>query len=461
MARTGLFLPADTYRVSVLADEIQTVLQQAYSSVWVAGEAQRLRSSANGHLYFELVEKGAGDRIVGKLDAVVWRRDHQRIRRSLDTRGVLAEGQEIRCRGNLDFYPAGGRLQFVVREIDPVFTLGLLARRRQEVLADLRRRELADLNGERVLADLPLNIGLVTAPDSAAYHDLVSSLQESGYGFRVAFTAAAVQGPRAERELSSSIRRLSSIPDLACIVLTRGGGSRSDLAAFDSGLVAEAVCRSKLPVLTGLGHEIDQAVVDVVAHTAFKTPTAVAEFLVARVAEQEARLLLVRAALRREALAPIQAGQASLRHAVRGLRAAQFRVKESRSSVRRLCDRLGASSRLLLGSGRQASQRLAGKLALLGPQVLTQARSSRRLAAQRLVDLSRSRSREGRARLEALDHLLRELSPDRVLRRGFSVTRDEQGRAVREVSAVELDQKLTTELASGTLTSLVTGRAPD
>ena len=93
--------------------------------------------------------------------------------------------------------------------------------------------------------------------------------------------------------------------------------------------------------------------------------------------------------------------------------------------------------------------------------MLTEARSSRRLAAQRLVDLSRSRAREGRAKLDSLDHLLRELSPDRVLRRGFSVTRDEQGRAVREVAAVEIDQKLTTELASGTLTSLVTGRAPD
>ena len=123
--------------------------------------------------------------------------------------------------------------------------------------------------------------------------------------------------------------------------------------------------------------------------------------------------------------------------------------------------RLGAASRLLLGNGRQSSQRLAGKLALLGPQVLSEARSSRRLVAQRLVDLSRSRAREGRTRLEALDHLLRELSPDRILRRGFSVTRDEQGRAVREVSAVKLDQKLTTELASGTLTSLVTDRTVD
>ena len=114
-----------------------------------------------------------------------------------------------------------------------------------------------------------------------------------------------------------------------------------------------------------------------------------------------------------------------------------------------------------MGNRCQVSQRLAGKLALLGPQVLSEARSSRRLVAQRLVDLSRSRGREGRARLDALDHLLRELSPDRVLRRGFSITRDAEGRAVREVSAVELDQKLTTELASGTLTSLVTGRTTD
>ena len=459
-AQSGLFLPADTYRVSVLAAEIKGVLQHAYSSIWVAGEAQRLRPHSNGHLYLELVEKGAGDRIVGRLEGVVWRRDLQRIRRSLESDELLREGQEIRCRGNLDFYPGGGRLQFVIREIDPVFTIGLLARRRQEVLVDLRRRRLADLNGEHELAAVPLQVGLVTAPDSAAYHDFLSSVQESGLGFRVAFAPASVQGPRAESEIARALRRLGAMPGLDCLALIRGGGSRSDLAAFDSLAVSETICASPLPVLTGLGHEIDQSVSDVVAHTSFKTPTAVAEFLVQRIAEQEGRLGRAREALRRQALAPIQTGRKAVHHAVLGLRAAELRVGEAGVRLQGLGNRLCRASGRRLNAGREGSSRLAGRLAALGPRSLDVARSSRQMVLQRLVDLSRARSRESGARLEALARLVRELSPHRTLRRGFSITRDASGRAVRTAVQVELEDELTTELASGTLSSRVTSRDP-
>src|SRR4029078_7543944 len=115
--------------------------------------------------------------------------------------------------------------------------------------------------------------------DSAAYHDFLSCLRESGYGFRVIFFHAAVQGKEAEREVVSALRALAGL-DVDCAVLIRGGGSRTDLAAFDSRAIAEAVARAPLPVLTGLGHEIDQSISDLVAHTALKTPTKVAELLV-------------------------------------------------------------------------------------------------------------------------------------------------------------------------------------
>lgn len=459
MVQPDLFLPGDTYRVSVLADEIQAVLQQAYRSIWVAGELQRLRPSAAGHVYFELVEKGEGDRIVGRLDAVIWRSDYRRISRALgDCDQVLAEGQEIRCRGNLDFYPAGGRLQVVVREVDPVFTLGLLARRRQVVVAELRRSGLFDRNKSLALAEIPLRIGLVTSAESAAYHDFLSSLRDSGYGFQVSVASASVQGPRAAVEVSRALRSLWRRGSLDCLALVRGGGSRSDLAAFDSEEVAEAVCTSALPVLTGLGHEIDQAVADLVAHRAFKTPTSTAEFLVLRVAEAEQRLKTARSALSRSAGKPIERGWRSLTDAQRGLRGAGV-------GVARLSDRLDSFRRRAIAAGRvgvaDARRRLlraGSRLAPIGPLRIERARYAASLVSRRLVDLSMSRNRETRARIAALDRLLRELSPQRTLQRGFTITRDAGGRAIRSAAEVEVNQAVTTQLAEGTLTSRIVDR---
>src|SRR5262245_1036638 len=131
-------LHLQTFTVSQLGEEVRAFLGEAFPGVWVMGELQRLRPSRNGHLYFELVEKGHADQIVGKVEAVVWRTDVQRLRRELEKSGQsLQEGMTVRCLGAVEFYAPGGRLQLTVREVDPLFTLGLLARRRQETLAAL------------------------------------------------------------------------------------------------------------------------------------------------------------------------------------------------------------------------------------------------------------------------------------------------------------------------------------
>ncbi len=282
--------PSATYSVSELAAEIGAVLADSFPPLWVVGEVQRVRPSQRGHLYFELIEKGQGESILAKLDAVLWRSDHERVRSVLAAQGLaIVEGVEIRLRASVDFYGPAGRLQLVVREVDPLFFLGQLERRRRELLAELASAGLLERNRELPLPELPLTVGLVTSEGSAAYHDFLTTLAESGYGFRVLFVHSAVQGKGAEQELVSALELAGSLP-LDCLVLVRGGGSRSDLAVFDSREVARAVALCPVPVVTGLGHEIDQAIADRVAHTAVKTPTKAAELLVARVAEAEAEL---------------------------------------------------------------------------------------------------------------------------------------------------------------------------
>jgi exodeoxyribonuclease VII large subunit len=410
-ALSTLALFETTYTVSELCGEVKGLLASAFPSVWVVGELQRVKASPRGHLYCELVEKGADDEVVGKLEAVLWKTDHQRVARLLARSGQqLADGQEVRLRGNLDFFAAGGKVQLCVREVDPAFTLGQLERRRRETLAALAAAGLLERNRALPLPELPLRVALVTSKDSAAYHDFLSGLAESGYGFCVVFVHVSVQGREAEREVVSALAALAGA-GVDCAVLVRGGGARADLAAFDSRAVAEAVARAPFPVLTGLGHEIDRAIADLVAHTAVKTPTKAAELLVERVVRAEQRLVELRQALLRQGAAPLRAGREALGRAERGVRLARLR---------------------LAGRGTRVAE-LGRALGRAGQGVL-------RAAARRT---------------EGLERLCRQLGPERTLARGFSITRTAEGALLRDAARAAAGELLVTSLAAGALRSRV------
>jgi exodeoxyribonuclease VII large subunit len=385
-----------------------------------------------------LIEKGDEDEIVGKVEAVAWRGDFQKIKKSLaDTGQELTEGQQIRCRGSVDFYAPFGRLQFVVREVDPVFTLGLLAKRRQETLKALEAAGLLTRNREQPLPELPLRLALITSEGSAAYHDFLSTLKESGFGFQVFFIHASVQGREAEREVASALAALGGL-EVDCAVLIRGGGSRADLAVFDSRRIAEAVARAPVPVLTGLGHEIDESISDLVAHTALKTPT-----------------VEIRQALRREALEPLRLGREAVGRAERGLALARYRLAEASTRVAHAARMLGAAidRRLRRATGRL--DEIRERLMVIGPiRVEQQARAPERLVEQ-IVAASRGKLRELAARLQGWEMMCRQLAPEKTLQRGFSITRDSRGKLVLSPRDVDSGDLISTELARGKLKSRV------
>lgn len=375
---------------------------------------QRLRPSAAGHQYFDLVEKGEGaarDQVVGVLSAVIWKGEYLRLRPVLERAGErLAEGLRVRCRVSVDFYPPGGRLQVQVREIDPTFTLGDLAKRRQETLLALAEAGLMERNKALALPPLPLAIALVTSIGSAAYHDFLATLQESGYAFRVLAVHSAVQGAEAERSLPGALA-LAAVSACDCVVLIRGGGAKSDLAVFDSQAVAEAVARAAKPVLTGLGHEIDEAVADLVAWRSFKTPTKVAEELVARIANAEVAVARLREQVARQARLTVSEADGRLARAERRAVAARARLTQ------------------------------------VGLRLATLAEGLRRVARHRL--------RAAEQQVAGWARLVAELAPARTLRRGFSITRDAAGTALRDPAAVAAGTPIETELAGGLLWSRV------
>jgi exodeoxyribonuclease VII large subunit len=450
-----LFSTEPTYSVSQLCGEVRDFLGEAFSAIWVVGEAQRVRPSARGHVYFELVEKGERDEIVGKLDAVIWKGDFLKIQRLLaGSEQRLTDGVQIRCRGSLDFYAPSGRLQLCVREVDPAFTLGLLERRRRETLAALAAAGLLEANRALPLAELPLSIALITSGESAAYHDFLSGLAESGYGFRVLFLHAAMQGRDAEREVVSALASLAGLA-IDCAVLIRGGGSRTDLAAFDSRSIAEAIARAPFPVLTGLGHEIDQAIADLTAHTAFKTPTKVAEFLIERIAGVEEEIESLRRRLLREALEPLRASREALGRAERGVSLARLRLGAAGARIEEHARTLARLGRSALRTAGRRGEALRFRLAELAPRRLGTVERDRVRLGERLAGAGRGKVREAAATLQGIERLCRQLDPERTLERGFSLTRDAAGRLVRQPAQVRAGDLLTTRVAGGELNSRV------
>jgi exodeoxyribonuclease VII large subunit len=447
-----------TFSVSELGQLVRELLAEGIPSCWVTGEIQRGRAVQRGHFYFELVEKGLGDEIRGRLDAVVWRSDFERLRGALQQEGAgLADGLEIRCRCTVDLYPPVGRLQLVVREVDPLFTLGLLAKRRRETLESLRAAGLLERNRQLELPELPLRVGLVTSHGSAAFHDFCATLRESGYRFEVAFVHAAVQGQGAEREILGALSLLGGL-GCDCVAIVRGGGSRGDLAVFDGRALAEGLALFPRPVLTGLGHETDRSIADLVAHTAFKTPTKAAEFLVARVREEDEDLRRLCEGVRREA---------------------QQVVADSWSRWRRARERIAVLPRILAGQQRELHDRARSvarwgrgllrrrdgerrqaeaRLAAASSALLRRAESRRAVLASRASESGRSELRLRAMALDGLARVAASLSPDRILRRGFSVTRRADGSLVRDAGQVEVGDRVVTRLAAGEFSSRVEER---
>lgn len=454
-----------TYRVSQLNEEIRDVLGEVFPGLWVRGEVHRPRASQRGHLYFELVEKGHGDRIVGKLDAVLWRTDHQRVRRELARSDQeVTEGQEIRCFGQLDFYPAGGRLQLVVRQIDPLFSLGELERRRRETLRALERSGLLETNRQLALPELPLRIGLVTSNESAAYHDFLTGIRAGAFAFHVVFAHAAVQGVQAEAQVASALGLLSRLsPPLDAVAVVRGGGSRSDLAAFDSRRIAEAIARCPLPVICGLGHEIDRTLADVVCHTSVKTPTEAASLLVDRAREAEERVRDAERDLTQAARRVLDDAERRLQRMDRIAQHGRHALEASRRQVAAAARSVSLLARRRLRESEDGLERLATSLALLALRNLERAAEARRDVGGRIAQTARGRLRHQISVLDGMDRLLHGLSPERLLERGYSITRvlregpDDESVAelVTEPNQVRSGDRLETRIAGGHLHSTV------
>ena len=333
-------------------------------------------------------------------------------------------------------------------------SVGQLSRRRRETLQALAKAGLLERNSELALSPIPLAVALVTSEGSAAYHDFVTTLKEGKYGFHVLFLHAAVQGRTAEREVASAIRAAGGLA-VDCTIVIRGGGSRTDLAAFDSRRVSEAIARSPVPVITGLGHEIDLTIADEVAHTRTKTPTQAAEFLLRTVHSSEQTLAALGRGIERASGLQLRTGAVSLSGVEASLRLAGRRVQSQAFLLARLAQQLGRSGKRRVEHDARTLASLPARLTGAAPRIIDRRERMLGAAALRASRTTQARLRQAHAEIEALNRLCSQLGPERTLARGFSITRDARGRVVTSEGQVQIGERITTEIARGRLISRV------
>lgn len=287
----------DALSLTQLNRLVKTALDEALpGTYWVRAETSEVRVNAtSGHCYLEFVEKDeTTGQLVAKSRGTIWARNFAVLRTYFEqeTKQTFISGLKVLVNVSVGYHELYG-LSLTVHDIDPSYTLGDMARKRMEVIRRLQEEGVFDLNKELTLAILPQRIAVISSPTAAGYEDFVNQLTHNDYGFPfyVKLFPALMQGEKTEESVIAALDRIYVHRELFdVVVLIRGGGSAADLSSFDSYTLAANCAQFPLPIITGIGHERDDSVVDNVAHTRMKTPTAVATFLIGRMAEQLALL---------------------------------------------------------------------------------------------------------------------------------------------------------------------------
>jgi len=283
-------------KLSELNGMVKKAIGEAFTSpIWVIAEISELKTNRSGHCYLNLIEKEEnGDAIVAQARATIWSYTFRMLQPFFEstTGQQLTEGIKVLVSVSVEFHELYG-YSLNIRDIDPTYTLGDLARRRREIINRLHSEGVAEMNKELELPLVPQKIAIISSPTAAGYQDFIDQLTNNpaGYHFDLKLFPAVMQGNQAETSIISALEQIYLYENFFdAVVIIRGGGSQADLSCFDNYNLAYFITQFPLPVITGIGHEKDDSIVDLVAHTRLKTPTAVAEFLISGVAQFDLHL---------------------------------------------------------------------------------------------------------------------------------------------------------------------------
>ena len=390
---------------------LQFEMPDAY---WVQAEISSISPSGQGHCYLELVQKDAtGRNFLAKAKANIWRGTWLKLKPYFEaqTGETLKVGMKVLLQVTVTFHEVYG-YSLVVQDIDPTYTMGDMARRRKEILEQLEKDGVIGLNRELEIPALPQRIAVISSATAAGWGDFRNQLDGNIYGFRfyVKLFPAAMQGDDVERSVISALNAVAMRrEDFDVVIIIRGGGAVSELSCFDSYNLAFNIANFPLPVITGIGHERDDTVADVVAHTKVKTPTAAAEVIINRVFDT---------------------------------------ASELENLTRRMSDAISEK----MNAEKVRIERMSQKLPSLFAVLKTRQEQVLETLWIRSVNGVRNMLTAQAHKLEIVDKSLAAADPQVILRRGYSLTRL-NGRAVRCASDLKKGDRLTTVFADGSVES--------
>lgn len=415
----------------------QTLELTMDSEYWVQAEIAELR--VNRHCYMELVQKEArGGGMMAKARAQVWANSWVFIKPMFEnmTGQTLAPGMQVMLKVEVTFHELYG-YSLNVTDIDPSYTLGDIARHRQEILRKLAEEGIETMNKELPLPRLLQRIAVISSVSAAGYGDFSNQLthNQRGLAFKTELFQAVMQGNEVESSVVDALNRIAErLDEWDVVVIIRGGGATSDLQGFDSLLLAENVAQFPLPIITGIGHERDDTVIDLISHTRVKTPTAAAEFLIHH-QEQELDTLEDLSARLTDYVSQMLYDETT-------------RLKMLANKIPMLFSTVKAREEVRL-------HRLSASLANCSIQCLEQAKGGVKLMSQQLTLFTSAWLQSERKRLELMESKLQSAHPNRILQLGFSITRM-GSKALKAVDEVKEGDEIETTLASGTFKSTIT-----
>ncbi len=417
------------YSLARLLGSVRSCLERTYSErYWVRAETSDFRASGGGHCYLELIEREEGGRqIRAKVRASIWASVYPHIIKKFRASGIdrLASGMAILAQVQVSFHEQYG-LSLIIWDIDPNYSLGDIAKLKQETIIRLKAEGLLDLN-KSIPLPLPLQrLAIISSPTAAGYGDFMKHLRSRGQAnCQTALFTATMQGEQTTQSIRSALYRIEEHLELFdAVVIIRGGGAVSELRAFDDYELCMLCANFPLPILCGIGHERDQSVLDLVAHTSLKTPTAVADFILltqenelARIEELKERLVRAYSTLsinRQHELNLIQTKLPSI---------ARDKLKAYHYEDLRQRNRLGRIVQFSLQNYKQAILNIQSRLPILGKSLLQQYQRSLAYQKERLKAPIISHQRRYRTQIEHLQQSIRLSQPEAILGRGFAIVR--------------------------------------
>ncbi|MFA6779279.1 MAG: exodeoxyribonuclease VII large subunit [Paludibacteraceae bacterium] len=429
----------DSISLKDLLLTIRKEMADAFSNAyWIRAEISEIRENANGHCYLELIEKdSSGKLIVAKSRASIWADTYRMLKPYFikETGQELKSGMKVMVQVTVSFHELYG-FNCAIRDIEPSFTIGDLARKRQEAIRQLQEDGIWDMNRTLDLPTPLTRIAIITSSTAAGYGDFIDQLKKNkqGYIFHTTFFPATMQGDGAADSIINALDKIYEQQEqYDAVAIIRGGGATTDLLAYDEYELAACCAQFPLPIITGIGHDRDQSVVDMVANTRCKTPTAVAAFLIEQMDETADNLLQIEESLK------------SLMD--------EF-LKNAHSRLRNNALSLSQRIHLLLREEKQEMERTQGNIKHSISLLLMRQRQRIKESNVKIKNTIKSRISEEKHHLEISEKAILLLSPDYILKKGYSLTIKE-GKIVKSQSELNKGDTITSIFVDGKKESII------